>query len=137
MAKLLKINHIGIAVNSIEDALPFWVDGLGLKLQHMEEVTRQKSMVAFLPVGESDVELVAPTVEDSSMAKYLSDRGPGIHHLCLETDDIESMLADLKAKGFRLINETAIEEPGRKMAFVHPKSTGGVLLELYEVTGEK
>lgn len=134
MAKLTKINHIGIAVNNIEEALPFWTEGLGMTLHHVEEVARQKSKVAFLPVGESDVELVAPTAEDSTMAKFLTDKGQGIHHLCLETDDIEAMLADLKAKGFRLINETPIEEPGRKMAFVHPKATGGVLLELYEVT---
>ncbi len=134
MAKLIKINHIGIAVNNIEEALPFWTEGLGMKLHHVEEVARQKSKVAFLPVGESDVELVTPTAEDSTMTKYLAERGPGMHHLCLETDNIEELLADLKAKGFRLINETPIEEPGRKMAFVHPKSTGGVLLELYEVT---
>lgn len=134
MAKLTKINHIGIAVNNIEEALPFWTDGLGLKMHHVEEVARQKSKVAFLPVGESDVELVTPTAEDSTMTKYLAEKGQGMHHLCLETDNIEEMLADLKAKGFRLINETPIEEPGRKMAFVHPKSTGGVLLELYQVT---
>ena len=105
-----------------------------MKLHHVEEVARQKSRVAFLPVGESEVELVEPTAEDSTMAKFLADKGQGIHHLCLETDDIEGMLADLKAKGFRLINETPLEEPGRKMAFVHPKATGGVLVELYEVT---
>ncbi len=134
MAKLTKINHIGIAVNNIDESLPFWVDCLGMKLHHVEEVARQKSKVAFLPVGESDVELVSPTSEDSTMAKYLTDKGQGMHHLCLETDNIDEMLADLKAKGIRLINETAIEEPGRKMAFVHPKSTGGVLVELYEVT---
>jgi len=134
MAKLTKINHIGIAVNNIDEALPFWTDGLGMKLHHVEEVMRQKSKVAFLPVGESDVELVATTAEDSTMAKYLTDKGQGMHHLCLETDNIDEMLADLKAKGIRLINETPIEEPGRKMAFVHPKSTGGVLVELYEVT---
>lgn len=134
MAKLTKINHIGIAVNNIDESLPFWTEGLGMKLHHVEEVARQKSKVAFLPVGESDVELVAPTAEDSTMAKYLTDKGQGMHHLCLETDNIEEMLADLKGKGIRLINETPIEEPGRKMAFVHPKSTGGVLVELYEVT---
>jgi methylmalonyl-CoA epimerase len=134
MAKLKKINHVGIAVNNIEEALPFWRDGLGMKVDHVEEVARQKSKVAFLPVGESDVELVCPTAEDSTMAKFLTEKGQGIHHLCLETDNIEELLADLKAKGFRLINETPIEEPGRKMAFVHPKATGGVLLELYEVT---
>jgi methylmalonyl-CoA/ethylmalonyl-CoA epimerase len=121
MAKLIKINHIGIAVNNIDEALPFWTEGLGMELEHVEEVARH-------------VELVTPTSDDSTMAKYLADRGPGMHHLCLETDNIEELLAELKAKGFRLINETPIEEPGRKMAFVHPKATGGVLLELYEVT---
>lgn len=134
MAKLTKVNHIGIAVNKIDESLSFWTEGLGMKLHHVEEVARQKSRVAFLPVGESEVELVEPTAEDSTMAKFLADKGQGIHHLCLETDDIEGMLADLKAKGFRLINETPLEEPGRKMAFVHPKATGGVLVELYEVT---
>ncbi len=133
MAKLTKINHIGIAVNDIEGALPFWTDGLGLKLQHVEEVAGQKSRVAFLPVGESDVELVMPSAEDSPLSKYLAEKGSGIHHLCLETDHLEELLTNLKAKGYRLINETPVEEPGRKMAFVHPKATGGVLLELYEV----
>lgn len=134
MSKFLKINHIGIAVPDIETALSFWRDALGLKLDHVEEVARQKSKVAFLPVGESEIELVAPTAEDSTMTKYLADRGPGIHHLCLEVDDIDAALSDLKSKGVRLINETPVEEPGRRMAFIHPKSTGGVLLELYEVT---
>jgi methylmalonyl-CoA/ethylmalonyl-CoA epimerase len=91
-------------------------------------------MVAFLPVGGSEIELVKPTTDDSGLARYLEKRGPGMHHVCLEVDDIEGMLADLKAKGVRLINETPEVLPGRKMAFVHPKSTGGVLVELYEVT---
>lgn len=134
MVKSLKINHIGIAVTEIEPALAFWRDALGLKLDHVEEVSRQKSRVAFLPVGESEIELVAPTAEDSTMKKFLTDRGPGIHHLCIEVEDIEAALAGLKEKGVRLIDEKPIQEEGRKMAFVHPKSTGGVLLELYEVT---
>jgi methylmalonyl-CoA/ethylmalonyl-CoA epimerase len=91
--------------------------------------------VAFLPVGESEIELVAPTSDDSTMMKFLTDRGPGIHHVCIEVSNIESALAELKVKGVRLINDEPIQEEGRKMAFVHPKSTGGVLLELYEVTG--
>lgn len=134
MAKLTKINHIGIAVNSIDELLPFWTDGLGFKLHHVEEVSGQKSKVAFLPVGESDVELVQPMSEDSTMFKYLAEKGQGMHHLCFETDNIDEMLTDLKAKGIRLINETPILGEGRKMAFVHPKATGGVLVELYEVT---
>ena len=134
MAKLTKINHIGIAVNNIEEALPFWTEGLGMKLHHVEEVGGQKSKVAFLPLGESDVELVQPTSPDSTMTKFIAEKGQGIHHLCLETDDIEGMMMHLKEKGIRLINETPLVAEGRKMAFVHPKATGGVLLELYEVT---
>ncbi len=136
MAKITKINHVGIAVSDLDASLSFWQDALGLKLHHVEEVVRQKSKVAFFPAGESDVELVVATSEDATIAKFIADKGQGIHHLCLETDDIEGMLADLKAKGVRLINEEPLVEPGRKMAFVHPKSTNGVLLELYEVTKE-
>jgi len=136
MAKLTKINHIGIAVRDIDESLPFWTEGLGLKLQHIEEVGGMKSKVAFLPVGESDVELVQPTSPESTMTKFIDEKGQGIHHLCLETDDIDGMLSHLKAKGIRLINETPIIMEDRKMAFVHPKSTGGVLLELYEIVNK-
>lgn len=134
MAKVTKINHIGIAVADVDESLKFWRDALGIDLNHVEDVPSQKSMVAFLPVGESEVELVKPTTPDSGVAKFLADRGGGMHHLCLEVDNIVEMLAELKAKGVRLIDETPRELPGRKMAFVHPKSTGGVLVELYEVT---
>lgn len=134
MAKVKKINHVAVAVADVEAALTFWRDALGIDLHHVEDVPSQKAMVAFLPVGDSEVELVKPTAEDTGVAKFLAERGGGMHHLCFEVDDIEGMLADLKAKGVRLINETAQVLPGRKMAFVHPKSTGGVLVELYEVT---
>lgn len=134
MAKVTKINHIGIAVADVDESLKFWRDALGIELNHVEDVPSQKSMVAFLPVGESEVELVKPTTPDSGVAKFLADRGGGMHHLCLEVDNIVEMLAELKAKGVRLIDEAPRELPGRKMAFVHPKSTGGVLVELYEVT---
>ena len=133
MAKLTKINHIAVAVTDIEEALNFWQDGLGLVVDHVEDVPSQKAVVAFLPVGESEVELVNPTAEDTGVAKFLAERGGGMHHLCFEVDNIEEMLAQLKSKGVRLINETPQVLPGRKMAFVHPKSTGGVLVELYEV----
>jgi methylmalonyl-CoA/ethylmalonyl-CoA epimerase len=132
MAKVTKINHIGIAVPELESALTFWRDALGLELNHTEDVPSQQSIVAFLPTGESEVELVKPTSDSTGVAKFLADRGPGMHHLCLEVDNIEEMLAQLKAKGVRLINETPSVLPGRKMAFVHPKSTGGVLVELYQ-----
>ena len=135
MAKLKKINHVAVVVADVDEALKFWRDALGIELHHIEDVPSQKAQVAFLPVGESEVELVKPTADDTGAAKFLAERGGGIHHLCFEVDDIAEMLVDLKTKGVRLINEEPLEIPGRKMAFVHPKSTGGVLVELYEVMG--
>lgn len=134
MAKVTKINHIAIAVEDIDESLVFWQEGLGLRLSHVEDVPSQKALVAFIPAGDSEVELVKPTDETTGVAKFLKERGPGMHHLCMEVDDIEGMLEQLKQKGVRLINETALELPGRKMAFVHPKSANGVLVELYQVT---
>ena len=136
MAKITKINHVAIAVADVDAALSFWQDAMGIELHHVEDVPSQSSVVAFLPVGESEVELVKPTTTDSGVAKFLAERGGGMHHLCFEVDDIEGMLAELKSKGVRLIDDAPRVLPGRKMAFVHPKSTGGVLVELYEVTKE-
>ena len=133
MAKLKKINHIAVVVSDLEDSLKFWRDALEIELDHIEDVPSQKAKVAFLPIGDSEIELVKPTSDDSGAAKFLAERGGGMHHLCFEVDDIASMLADLKTKGVRLINEEPIVLPGRKMAFIHPKSTGGVLIELYEI----
>lgn len=135
MAKIKKINHVAIAVADVEQSLTFWRDGLGLQVDHVEDVPSQKATVVFIPVGESEVELVRPTSDDTGVAKFLAEKGGGMHHLCFEVDDISAMLADLKEKGVRLINESPLELPGRKMAFIHPKSTGGVLVELYEITG--
>jgi methylmalonyl-CoA/ethylmalonyl-CoA epimerase len=132
MLKVKKINHIAIAVENIEAMLPFWQDALGLSVDHIEEVPSQKARVAFLPVGNSEMELVQPTDPATGMAKFLKEKGPGMHHLCLEVENIDEALEELKAKGVHLINETAQILPGRKMAFIHPKSTGGVLVELYE-----
>lgn len=134
MARITKINHVAIAVPEIDASLTFWRDALGLTVDHMEDVPSQKSTVVFIPVGESEVELVKPTSDDTGVAKFIAEKGGGMHHLCFEVDDIEGMLVDLKSKGVRLINESALELPGRKMAFVHPKSTGGVLVELYQLT---
>ncbi len=134
MAKVTKINHVAIVVPEIDGALNFWRDALGLELDHVEDVPSQKSQVAFIPLGGSEIELVRPTTTDSGVAKFLAERGAGMHHLCLEVDDIDGMLADLKAKGIRLINETATQLEGRKVAFVHPKSANGVLVELYQLT---
>lgn len=133
MAKIKKINHVAIVVGDIDESLKFWRDAMGIDLHHVEDVPSQKAMVAFLPVGESEVELVKPTSDDSGVSKFLAERGGGMHHLCFEVDDIVEMMAMLKEKGVRLLNEEPQVLPGRKMAFVHPKSTGGVLVELYEI----
>jgi methylmalonyl-CoA/ethylmalonyl-CoA epimerase len=134
MPNITKINHIAIAVADLDGAMTFWRDALGLKVDHVEDVPSQKAVVAFLPCGDSEVELVKPSADDTGVAKFLAERGGGMHHLCLEVDDIDAMLLQLKARGIRLINEAPLELPGRKMAFVHPKSTGGVLVELYQLT---
>ncbi|MDO9545949.1 MAG: methylmalonyl-CoA epimerase [Pelolinea sp.] len=137
MAKIIKLNHIAVAVTDIAEALEFWENALGIKLDHVEDVPSQKAKVAFLPIGESEIELVQPTSQDTGTARFLETRGPGMHHLCFEVDDIDGMLADLKTKGIRLINEEPLELDGRKLAFIHPKCANGVLIELYEITNKK
>jgi methylmalonyl-CoA/ethylmalonyl-CoA epimerase len=134
MAKITKINHVAVVVADIEAALGFWRDALGLDLHHVEDVPSQKAMVAFLPTGESEVELVQPTAEGTGAAKFLNERGPGMHHLCFEVDDLNGMMTNLREKGVRLINETPVELEGRRLIFIHPKSANGVLVELYELT---
>jgi methylmalonyl-CoA/ethylmalonyl-CoA epimerase len=135
MAKITKINHVAVVVADIEAALGFWRDALGLDLHHVEDVPSQKAMVAFLPTGESEVELVQPTAEGTGAAKFLNERGPGMHHLCFEVDDLNGMMTNLREKGVRLINETPVELEGRRLIFIHPKSANGVLVELYELMG--
>jgi methylmalonyl-CoA/ethylmalonyl-CoA epimerase len=134
MAKFKKINHVAIAVSDIEDAVTFWRETLGLPFSHMEDVPSQKAKVAFFPVGDSEIELVMPTADDTGTARFLAKNGPGMHHLCLEVDNIDEKLIELKQKNVQLINETPLVLEGRKMAFLHPKSTQGVLIELYEIT---
>ena len=115
----------------------FWEGALGLKLARTESVPEEGVDVAFLPVGDSNVELLKPTVADTGVARFLEKRGPGIHHMCFEVDDIEATLAQLREHNVQLINEQPQEgHGGRKYAFVHPKSTGGVLVELYQLSGE-
>ena len=129
----MKINHLGIAVKEIEESLKFWEASLGLENVHTEEVEEQKVRVAMLPVGESKVELLEPTADDSPIAKFLEKRGGGIHHIAVEVDDIEAALERMKNEGARLIDETPkVGAGGCLIAFVHPKSTGGVLLELVQ-----
>jgi len=133
MSQIKMVNHIAIVVENIENALAFWQDQLGLKLDHIEDVPSQASKVAFLPIGDGEVELVEPTDPESGLSKYLEKRGEGMHHLCFQVDDIEAMLDLLQEKGVRLINETPVDLPGRRMAFIHPKAANGVLIELYEI----
>jgi len=134
VAKITKINHIAILVNDLESPLNFWRDALGLELTQVEEVPGEQARIAFLPTGDSEIELVQPTTDDSGLARYLEKRGPGMHHICLEVDDIDGMLAQLKEKGIQLINEEAkVGSDGRRYAFIHPKSASGVMVELYEL----
>ncbi len=127
-----KIDHIGIAVKNLDDAIKIW-EGLGLKVDEIEEVPREKIRAAILHVGESRIELLEPTDENSAIAKFIAKRGEGIHHIALGVENIEEHMRDLKEKGYRLIYEEPKEGAGgARITFVHPKSTGGILLELCE-----
>ena len=130
----VKVNHIAVVVEDVNSALVFWRDALGLDLQHTERNDEELVEIAFLPVGDSEIELIAPTTPDSGVAKYMAKKGAGLHHLCLEVEDIDAMVQQLVSKDIEMINESARTRPdGTKYAFVHPKSTGGVLLELYQL----
>lgn len=132
---MIKINHVAIVVPDLEEAQTFWVEALGLPLERVEDVPAEAVKVAFLPTGESEIELLEPTDQQTGVARYLAGRGPGIHHLCLEVDDLEATLTRLRDHHVELINESPrTTGDGKKYAFVHPRSTGGVLLELYELT---
>ena len=131
--KVLKIDHLGIAVNSIEEAKRLFHDILGLKFEGTETVHEQKVTTAFFPVGDSEVELLESTAPDGPIAKYLEKRGEGIQHIAFRVDNLEEALVELKVKGIRLIDEKPREGAGgAKIAFLHPKSTHGVLIELSE-----
>jgi methylmalonyl-CoA/ethylmalonyl-CoA epimerase len=134
MPSIKKINHVAVVVDDMEKALAFWRDALGMELHELRDVPAEKSQVAFLPLEGSEVELVVPTTDDSGIAKYLAKRGPGMHHICLEVDDIAGMLTQLKTKRVWLINEEPrTSADGKRYAFIHPESTSGVLVELYEL----
>jgi len=134
MPAIKRIDHIAVVVDNLEAALAFWREALGMELDHTLDVPNENAIVAFLPVGDSEIELVKPTLADSGLGRYLEKRGPGMHHICLEVDDIEGVLTHLKEKGIELINETPrLAANGKKYAFVHPKSAFGVMIELYEV----
>lgn len=129
----MKINHLGIATKGIDEALKFWTDALGLENVHTETVEDQKVRVAMLPLGESRIELLEPTSDDSPISRFLEKRGGGIHHIAVDVDDIEAVLAQLKSKNMRLIDEKPrVGAEGCLVAFVHPSSANGVLLELVQ-----
>jgi len=129
------INHIAIVVEDMDAALNFWRDALGLPLQKTEDNPTEEVQIAFLPVGDSEIELLRPTTESSGIAKYLARKGAGMHHVCVEVEDIEGVMARLRAHGIELINDAPKLRPDgvTRYAFVHPKSTQGVLVELYQV----
>jgi methylmalonyl-CoA epimerase len=130
---VVKIDHIAIAVQNLDEAIKVYKEALGLELAGEEEVPEQGVRVAFLPIGDTRLELLEPLSSESPVAKFLEKRGEGIHHICLEVEDLEKTLAELASKGVKLIDEKPrLGAHGRKMAFVHPKSLHGVLLELYQ-----
>lgn len=132
---LNKISHLGIAVTSIEESLPFYQDVLGMKFEGTEEVAEQKVKVAFFALGESRIELLEPTTPDSPVAKFLDKNGPGLHHVAYEVANLEQRLTELKANGVRLVDETPrCGAHATRIAFLHPKASGGVLTELCEPT---
>ncbi len=128
---VIKLDHIGIAVSNLEESIKVYTDLLGMKLQGTETVEEQKVKTAFLPLGETEIELLESTAPDGPIGKFIEARGQGVQHLAFRVDDIEATLAELKAKGVRLIDEKPrYGAGGAKIAFLHPKSTNGVLIEL-------
>jgi len=129
-----KINHIGVAVNSIEESAPLYRDVYGMKDEGVEVVEEQKVKVAFFAVGESRIELLEPTSDDSPVAKFIAKNGPGVHHIAYEVDDVCAEIARLKAEGVRLIDEVPrCGAHQTQIAFLHPKSSGGVLTEMCQM----
>ncbi len=130
---ITKIDHIAIVTPDLDASAGFWADALGLTVARTEHVPAEDVTIAFLPVGESDIELLEPMSATSGVARYLDKKGAGIHHLCLESDDLEADLARLRAANVPLITEEPLTNAyGKRYAFIHPKGTGGVLIELYE-----
>jgi methylmalonyl-CoA/ethylmalonyl-CoA epimerase len=128
-----RINHVAIVVEDLDAALVFWRDALGARLARTEENPGENVDIAFLPVGDSEIELLQPTNPESGIGKYLAKKGPGMHHICVEVDDIEAAIRRLVAHGVEMINDTPrVRDDGTRYAFAHPKSAFGVLVELYE-----
>lgn len=136
MFRIKKIDHVAVAVADIDEALARWRAVFGLEVAEREVVASQKTEAALLPIGETSVELIQPKGNEG-LAKYLDKRGPGLHHIAIEVEGIEGALAALKALGVPLVDEAPrLGARGHKVAFLHPKATGGVLVELVEPAGE-
>ena len=127
-----RLDHIAIVVDNLESALGVYRDALGMKLDHIETIPEQDVRIGFLPSGETEIELLEPINPGSGIGRYLEKRGEGLHHICLEVDDINATLSELRAKGARLIDETPKRGAHGKIAFIHPKGANGVLVELIE-----
>jgi methylmalonyl-CoA/ethylmalonyl-CoA epimerase len=127
-----RIDHIAVVVENLEAALGVYRDALGLPVSKVETIPEQDVKMAFLPSGDSEIELLEPINADSGIARYLAKRGEGLHHICLEVDDIQATLAELRAKGAQLIDETPRRGAYGQVAFIHPKGAHGVLVELLQ-----
>ena len=133
MPEIKRIHHLALLVADLEAAISLWQDTLGVTPSRVSENPDEAARIAFLPLGGSEIELVQPITSDSGLSRYLEKHGPGMHHMCLEVDDLQAMLVQLKARGVQLINDQPKVMPdGRLYAFIHPRSTQGVLIELYQ-----
>ncbi len=128
----IQLNHVAFVVDDLDAALRFWREGIGLTGGAVQSLPAEAVDIAFLELGATHIELIKPTSSDSGVAKHLAKRGPGLHHLCLEVPDLDAKLGELRAAGYELINDEPRKREGQRYAFVHPRSTGGILLELYE-----
>jgi methylmalonyl-CoA/ethylmalonyl-CoA epimerase len=134
MPEIKRIHHLAVLVNDMDQSLQFWRDVLGIQPTGIRENRQEAACIAFLPLGDSEIELVQPTTQDSGLSRYLEKHGPGLHHLCLQVDDLAGLLTRLKARGIQLVNEQPVlGDDGRSYAFIHPKSANGVLVELYQI----
>ena len=134
MPEIKRIHHIAVLVENIDTSLEFWQSILGIEPSHISDYPQEDARIAFLPLGESEIELVQPNRPDSGLSRFLEKRGQGMHHLCLEVTDLRRLMQELTEKNVQLINEEPrMGEDGRLYAFIHPKSTSGVLVELYQL----
>lgn len=136
--KISHIEHLGIAVRSLDEAIPFWENVFGFKCYNIEEVADQKVKTAFFKVGQTKIELLEPTSDESPIAKFMEKHGEGIHHVAYAVEGVEDALAEAESKGIRLIDKAPRKgAEGLSIAFLHPKSTGGILTELCEDKNKK